>query len=308
MCSLRECLREWIDVMEQSPGGEAILSNILYDCTEHHLPPGLIREFFENLQDALGGGESVDILKVFFTTTHNPDYLCRGSAITNLPQLSRVVEANSFIRHNVEFLDTAMEVSSVDSTLLEQCQLLEGSDSSTFGKKTLGNARGFAWVTQTEVLKNLRELTSPSQLATVVRDSLGLCNFQSNKLLSCYPNELLLEVVYPQNIHTSLVPVVFPTFIEGVRTGGFSFYRSQRCNGWGRTVRLDDPNDGLPEAVHRSIPFEYGFKVRIIGVSNSTEQLWAEVEESFLEGFPRRWTESSSQELINFLEALFNNS
>jgi hypothetical protein len=110
-------------------------------------------------------------------------------------------------------------------------------------------------VTRTDELAKLRDQhADPDDLATVVRNRLGLSHYDQN--------ELLVEVEYPPQILDAM-HFVAPTFLEG--SAGVIF-RAQHCtDDWGRAVDLVTLDDGLPEAVHRPVPFASDFRIRRIG-------------------------------------------
>jgi hypothetical protein len=279
-------LHQWISSMEESPGGVATLSNIFYDCVNGHLPIDVIREIFNQVQNALNENQSLKGLDVFFEVISSPNNLCKGDCISSAPQFSRVQDAQSFVKRNVDFTKTTFGITPVPLTT-DQWEVLKKLDGSIFGKGSLGNRRGFAWVTQTENLQKLQEETSSDDIATVIRNRLGLCILKDDgndsiNIVGRYANELLIEIKYPA------INIVSPTFAEGASEEGLSFYRSHRSNnGWGQTVSLNNSENGMPEAVHSEVSFGEGFSVSIIGVPRPLTVPF--VEENFLSCFPDRW-------------------
>jgi len=130
---------------------------------------------------------------------------------------------------------------------------------SKYAKGYIPHRRPFAWVTQTQRLKNVYQ-SHPLKSADATRNKLGLLY-----MLGWAPSRLV-EVRYPRRLFQRLnVKLVAPSFLEGSPT---IVYRSKRNKGWGLTVDLIDGKDGLPEAVHRKIRFTGRFSVREIGFTS----------------------------------------
>lgn len=133
----------------------------------------------------------------------------------------------------------------VEADGLTDAQIIAGSQ--------VRGGRPFAWITTRETLASIRNL-KPSELATEVRDHLGLDHFEFGAEL--------LEIEYPPGA-LEQTRVAVPTFVEG---GINAAYKSAMDGqGWGTTRRLGG-GEGGPEAVHPPIRFTHRFRIRYLGV------------------------------------------
>jgi hypothetical protein len=122
-------------------------------------------------------------------------------------------------------------------------------------KGLMKTGRDFAWVTQTDAVQSIRATVGmDGRLPAVIRDKLGLRHYNDD--------QKLVEIVYSEDCFaaSALAP---PTFVEG--SPNLIYRSTKRKDGWGRAVDLSTCEDGLPEAVHRPIPFTSDFRIRLIG-------------------------------------------
>jgi hypothetical protein len=149
------------------------------------------------------------------------------------------------------------------------------------------NTAGFAWVTQADVVDRVRHdvesgRLGETDLATELHNRIGM------PLLKLHP-EQWVQVCYPADAFQAqqLRP---PTFLDGANA---AIYRSHcRADGWGETVNLSNTGPGLPEAVHRAVPFTEEFCVVSLGWNNyQTVQVnWA----SFVQGMLHKWSDAAA--------------
>jgi hypothetical protein len=98
------------------------------------------------------------------------------------------------------------------------------------------------------------QYSNPNELATLIRDRLGLAHY--------WEDDRLIEIQYPPKALDTL-SLVAPTFIDG--GAGVLFRARNAPDGWGRAVDLETHEDGLPEAVHPPVRLTADFRVKRIG-------------------------------------------
>lgn len=121
------------------------------------------------------------------------------------------------------------------------------------------NGSGFAWVTPTSEVENVRQVASANNtdgdLASLLHNLIGFTKPEIKP-------EQWAEVRYPEDAFAA-TPLTPPTFLDGAPS---IIYRSHRRNdGWGETVNLSNMGAGVPEAVHQGVPFTDKFEVMSVG-------------------------------------------
>jgi hypothetical protein len=247
-------LIEWIGALERTPSGRLMLTNLVFAF--HSKRP------------------SIEILRALVATVtarwtpdegRRPDTLVEliadelfASAMFAEPRppaapCSRVMDAVILVATNINHRELGFGVEDeVPARLLD---LLERGIPPGAATGQIRGRRPLAWVTTTDHLEQLRrDYDDPHELATVVRDRLGLTHYDRD--------QLLLQVDYPECVYTNL-EYAAPTFLEG---GAGVIFRARFADDrWGRAVDLATLDDGLPEAVHAPVPFTEEFRIRRIG-------------------------------------------
>jgi len=247
-------LLAWISALETTDSGRLMLTNVLFAFRTKRPTERILLDLFVAIsaQWTVDGGRRADSVIEVIADDVLTSAMC-GAPTVPSTRCSRVVDAVSLVTHNIDHEKLGFGLSDeVPSRLL---QLLERGIPEGAAKSQLRGRRPLAWVTPTEHLDELRQqYPDPNELATVVRNRLGLSHYDQD--------QLLLEVEYPDDV-VSTLEFAAPTFLEG---GAGVIFRARFCSdSWGRAVNLETLGDGLPEAVHRPIPFSSRFRIRRIG-------------------------------------------
>lgn len=261
----RRTLRSWLRAMEHTPGGRLVLSNIVHDCLDGHLHQHVARRFLRSVVQGWEGASPTKapegIVRMVVERDH-PAYICQGQKeIASARPCSRVMLATDFVRHNINW--RMMGWPGPFERIPEQhiARLHEGLVGIATG--TMPHRSPRAWVTQTTFLHQIRQAHAPDDVPSAVRDRLGLLHMLGEHPSYDLRQEAqLVEVKYAPSafVQGGLFP---PTFLDAMCALP---YRSKRTSdGWGMTVDLRTGEDGLPEAVHRPIPFTSNFSVQYVG-------------------------------------------
>lgn len=266
-------LHSWLKAMYGSSRGKATLMNAAHDLEHQRLPQSLLRHFFQLLarrwQEISSTNELSETglaIKVFNTLLKGSsednldDVCCQCQYGPELPyQCSRVMTWKSFIRRNLSESELRTK------TGLPRLDVLPESDRTQiimqhWHEVILPNAkmraqRPFAWVTDTERLETLKQSLNKAELASKVRDALGL--------MSKYgygTGEPLVEICYPHED----IGLKAPTFLD--RTCEENVYLSvQKDDSWGRTVNSISYDESLREAVHPERNFTVNYELKDLG-------------------------------------------
>jgi hypothetical protein len=253
---MTEWIEAWITAMISCNEGKAILSNILYDCQEKRINPTKTNNpFYSRLQDILPQQQEFNAIQAFKDAICEEDFY-RGQEIhsNNSEEYSRVMNFLDFRAHNLDLTKIPLAIDDQPLTS-EKIQRLERVNLSRVGRGNMQTRRSFAWITKTTSLKNLIENISNNDVASCVRDNLGLHHLRDNQIH-------LVEIIYSQEV-ISQHSFHRPTFFEGCPS---YIYRSiNTIDGWGSTVNLNTYEEALPEAVHPSISFGQGFRLNYLG-------------------------------------------
>jgi len=240
--------------LEQTPSGQLMLTNLLHAFRTKRLPDrtfvALFAEVVNTWQEEEGVRADVVVERIADTVVGTPHCACEPLPACSC---SRVVDDKSFVTNNIDLSEAAFPM--VDEVPQRLLRRLERGIPERWARNDVRGRRPFAWVTPTERLEELRrQHASDSELASTVRDRLGLAHYHSD--------HLLVEIRYPDGaaVSVSLVP---PSFLEG--GAGVVFRARSAGDRWGRAVDLGTHEDGLPEAVHAPVPFSAKFTVRRIG-------------------------------------------
>lgn len=187
-----------------------------------------------------------------------PRLLFKGPAVLSEDiQVSRVMFAGNIVKYQGGVLGAAYDRDRTEQRICAEIETRRLRAEHLIGSSWSGN-RGICWVTQTESIENLRTSVPASELATRVRNALGIRG-EEDKYVH------VVEIIYPQDfLNTNHVFV--PTVLEG---GECVYFRPHReTNGWGRTVDQQTLGAGLPEAVHAKMPVSADFQLRYLGKVN----------------------------------------
>jgi len=246
-------LFEWIQVLQRTDSGKLMLTNLLFAFRTNRPPRDTLRRTLSEVvaRWSADGGRRADSVIEAIADELLEASLC-GAPTVRIPSCSRVVDALSLVMHNIDYARLGFGVSDeVPPRLLD---VLEHGIPEGAAVNSMRGRRPLAWVTCTEALDSLRETCEQAEFATIVRDRLGLNHYDED--------ELLLQVNYPPEAMETL-EFAAPTFLEG---GAGVIFRARFCeDSLGRTVDLSSLDDGLPEAVHRPVPFTARFSIRRIG-------------------------------------------
>jgi hypothetical protein len=167
-------------------------------------------------------------------------------------------------------------------------ELQEKGFANGVAKGEVSGRHGFAWVTTTYAIEQLRASTPSDRLPSKVRNLAGLMHLDDE--------EHLVEIKYP--LYSPVVSnLAAPTFLEGCPSRIFRCCHSS--TGWGRTVDLDTLNDGLPEAVHPPVPFTEEFHLLDIGRLDASCPPYDEA--AFERTLPHPWLNDSIREVAEYV-------
>jgi hypothetical protein len=259
----------WLQGMESSDTGLLSLNNLYYDMKEKRLPPGLITQLLDSIEDGIDEQDflvtkATDFLEKVIESDPLA-YVAMGRPTINFAgSCSRVVPAHVAIRDNVDLRRAGWPAAEAYAVSDDDLRDLE----SRFGDVARGSipadppdptrprrrSNERAWVTQTAAIDALTLALGPDEtLATAVRDALGLAYLQDS--------EKLVEIIYPPAcmLPDKLAP---PTFFDG--SPYFVFRCSTRPDGWGETIDLSKQGRSLPEAVHGPTRVTSEFRLRYL--------------------------------------------
>jgi hypothetical protein len=123
-------------------------------------------------------------------------------------------------------------------------------------KGALRGDRPFCWVTKYDEVRSLTNGNYDDQIATQVRDKLGLDRHGQD--------EHLMEIDYPVNF-TQVNSIAMPTVLDAGNGAVFRPWTWKSSDGWGRTVDLETLTPGLSEGVHSECNADSTFNFRYIG-------------------------------------------
>lgn len=258
--SARNRLTEWLAAMRDFSRGIIVLKNLVFDWMQNRLPKDLI---YTVLLAAARHWErtSPPHASIEKVADSEPDtYLCKATTSGIAGTVSRILDARDFVRFNTNFALHGEWLS--DSVVWDRIEELSQPDAlKSVARGEMSTRRPIAWVTRTTAINEKRQAAAgvPSAVerqkltALTVRDGLGLSHYLDN---------ILVEVVYPDSTIEKM-SFAAPTFIEGGQ--GLVYRSAGGRDGWGRALDLATNKEGMPESVHRAIPFTGEFGVRMIG-------------------------------------------
>lgn len=255
--------QEWCDAMVNDGSPQAIitLSNILCDYRGRRINISEFVRFEEEFGNFYkkSGLFPVEALEQFWIETDrisNP-FFCLGPVVSSTTnRYSRIMDVRDFRKHHLSFRKHPGKISANSKLNLEDVRKIcpKGIPPSTANGSMRGG-RPFAWVTKSEDLEIFKGIGDHDEMATQIRDALGLAKFNQD-------DTYLIEVQYPVKLMEKTV-ITAPTFMDGCP---FSAYRSNRNAGdFGRTVNLTTLRTHLPEAVHRELKFSSDFRIELLG-------------------------------------------
>ena len=258
--SARNRLTQWLAAMRDFSRGIIVLKNLVFDWLHDRLPKDLI---YRVLLAAARQWErkSPPHTSIEKVADLEPDqYLCKATPTGVQGTVSRVLDARDFIFFNTNFARHGEWLS--DSVVWDRIEDLSQADVlKSVAQGEMRTGRPIAWVTRTTAIDEKRQAAElvpnaakrQKLAALTVRDGLGLSHYMDN---------ILVEVIYPESV-TAKTSFAAPTFIEGGQ--GLVYRSAGGTDGWGRALDLATNKEGMPESVHRAIPFTGEFGVRMIG-------------------------------------------
>jgi len=261
-----ETLRNWLRAMEEaSSRGRLTLCNIAHDCLNGQLPADVTRRFLARVVEKWEGAsrtESPEFVAYDVVDGDKDIFLLQGKSHVESPRpCSRIMPAKDFVNDNIQWEKMAW-APPFERLSEEQIQVLE-QDLSDKAKGRMPHRSRFGWVTSTESIEAVRSAENRGDLASTLRDRLGMLHLLGEDRERRRHQEVqLVEVCYPDDALSkeTLKP---PTFLEG---GYALVYRSDRDpEGWGLTVDLTSGDSGLPEVVHPPVEFTDRFSMNYIG-------------------------------------------
>lgn len=246
----------WFAAMELRESGRLMLTNLLHAFRSQRLTEQTLAALLQGVLNdwANPSGRRPDAVVERFADRDPEHFLCQPPQ-AHSGSCSRVVDDVSFVCHNLDVTEAEGVIEDeIPADLLDAVERGLTEEHIRVNSQ-LGGRRPFAWVTRTQALRELRDrVTSVGELASTVRDMLGLSHYMQD--------HLLLEIEYPGDVVEAL-SLTAPTFIEG--GSGVIFRARTSADGWGRAVDLRTHDDGLPEAVHPPVKLTPAFRVRRLG-------------------------------------------
>jgi len=242
--------------MELRESGRLMLSNLLHAYRSRRLSEPTLAALLQGVLNDWAGpsGRRPDAVVETFADRDPEHFLCQPPR-AHSGSCSRVVDDVSFVCHNLDVTEAEGVIEDEVPTRLVEALERGLTREHIRVNSELRGRRPFAWVTRTQDLHDLRErVKSAAELASMVRDMLGLSHYTQD--------HLLLEVEYPPEAIEELA-LTAPTFVEG--GAGVIFRARTSADGWGRAVNLRTHDDGLPEAVHPPLKLTPAFRVRRLG-------------------------------------------
>ncbi len=273
-------LAEWATAMSPVARGRSTLANLLHDCCAGRLSePSAIARLFNNLGHAWQTAERHALPDTIYGAEARKMIAaegCQGVTVKGQWRCSRLLSITDLRDYNLDD-DAHLPIRGyVDPRTVD---FLVKGGLAQHATGAMSGPRGFAWVTRTDAIESLRDLPDPADAA---RDQLGLSHITED--------QHLVEIEYPDDADVDLH---VPTAVEGCPS---LIYRSKTAeDGWGRAVRLDDLEDGLPEAVHQPIPFGPGFRLHDFGRLKTPARPvdW----DAFEAKLPERWDDRAVERL-----------
>jgi hypothetical protein len=243
----------WCAAVEGTGAGQVLLSNIVYDCRSGRCPPVVVQELFAEIDLAWSAApdpdKAVDLIRAVPRKRPSAYFLSGPLVAASDATVARIISASRFVR---EYIDPSYwGLSFADDVSDELAVLLEGGiPGEAITHHQIPFDRPCAWVSPVSEVNAHVPSISPAAHADRLRNVLGLYHLDA-------PIRLF-QLDYPPNA----IPadqLRAPTFIDG--GGSFAFRSKVNRNGWGTTVDLETLGDGLPEALHPSVPFGPAFRV-----------------------------------------------
>ena len=242
--------------MEETPAGRLTLTNLLHDFREHRVSIEALSALFEFIRSQWvpDRGWSADGVVEEVGDSEPQRFLCQGPACQTR-QCSRVMDSKSLLLNNLDHRRLSLlRTDEVPEWLLDVLEAGIPPEAPRTDRMFSGK-RELVWVTPTEEVESVRgQNADATELACILRDVLGLNHH--------WIDSVLIELQYPPEVVAGL-QLSGPTFFDGGRSVIFRTRSSD--DGWGRAVDLRSMEDGLPEAVHRPLPFTADFRLRRIG-------------------------------------------
>lgn len=264
-----DALRDWIRAMYRSAYGRITLMNVVHDIESSRLPNSLLCNFFQTLnrrwldreaesEDSFFTAE--EAIKLFNELLKPNEretdlYCCQCNDGPTFPyHCSRVMLWKKLLEHCLDIKKIGLpRLNNIPENHIQV--ILKSWHGAIYPGAMIRGKRPFAWVTETEKLKDRQDAGNSTERASRVRDALGL--------LPCWgyvSGQRLVEVQYPPEDLNAKAP----TFLES--ECGENVYRSRRTpDGWGRTVNLRNFGDDLPEAVHSERHFNANYELHDLG-------------------------------------------
>jgi hypothetical protein len=242
--------------MEETPCGRLMLANLLHDFREQRLSGDAFNVLFAFIHSHWipDRGWSAETVIEEVGDNAPESFLCQGPTC-QARQCSRVMDSKSLLLNNLDYKRLSLvKADEIPEWLLDVLEAGIPAEAPRSDRLFSGK-RGLVWVTPTEEIESVRTRSAdPSNLAYNLRNLLGLNHY--------FLDSVLIEVQYPRDV-VDVLRLSAPTVFDG---GQSVIFRNQRTDdGWGRAVDLGSLEDGLPEAVHRPVPFTAQFRIRRIG-------------------------------------------
>jgi hypothetical protein len=298
---MKGVVTSWLRAMGSTWQGRVAMSNLLHDLREKRLRPALIGDFLRQVavqfeaaskpatpRAVSGRAFPSPTAAVTQVLGVKPTYLCQGLPAIRSPQAcSRVLRVADLVRYNVD-TDTLGWLDQYEDLPDDEIKVLETSFS-TLARGSSGNADSKTWVTKTSDLDVLVSSTSRDDVASTIRNRLGLKDVAGE--------DQIIELIYPPTAFDRGAHLLPPTFFDGAPAIVFRSHVGR--DGWGKTIDLTNSAEGLPEAVHRPIPIDGRFSVRYLGRINRLTmdvnfyRLWLEARHP--------WKASCRSELLDLV-------
>lgn len=244
----------------------AVLYNLVFDLVRTRVPSNIAAAILRNTIDSWerlvgsdpdGHPETDEQAAAVLddVLVHVPlDSLCQGPAVQlGATAVSRVTDHLAVWTNNIHKASVAPPRDGLpDARFWRDIEADGLAQDHVIPDSVIRGGRPFAWITTRETMAMIRE-RNPQQLATEVRDHLGLDHFDAGSEL--------LELQYPGGALAD-TRVAAPTFIEGGTNATYMSVTSG--DGWGKTRHLRG-GEGGPEAVHPPIRFTHHFAIRYLG-------------------------------------------
>ena len=288
--------------MENTPRSLITLSNVAYDVLEKGFVPRLVlREIVDRMmalwkKHPPARSTSVDAddaheLLANALDSADEDLFCRGPAVNVDEPSSRVIDRGSLEEFYVRntFLASAIK----PHIPTRPRAITDLTPDRIKPSATVRGRRPVAWITKTSIVTEIENDLLAKKLtgnfATRLRDYFGLDYLAAKREL--------FEMRYPPEA-LSDARVAAPTFVEGACR---EVYRSKvEDDGWGRAVNIEDDrhDPGGPEAVHTPVTFTAAFKLRHLGVIETT-RVCSSI--ALQRACPRHWKSDDADALEKYI-------